>query len=249
MTQTSFEIKRVNDVEAIKRLVRIIPSRSELMLHQIIADYGMVIDGHISYEDLFSKKESPTVHSRYFLRFRNIGNNQYACMELAKELLNRSGMKLGGHKILTPETSGGFSLGHSVSQLVKPNNREGHVVVRMDDLDRKLVQNSNQLFRCEKIAPDEEVVIVNDVDRTGSSLDRIIKIVRQCQGQVKKVLVFATWDHESFQKRMSVLGVEGFALIEFKAESWIKANCEVCRKYRHGLHDEHDDLKTAFEMS
>ena len=136
-------------------------------------------------------------------------------------------------------SKGGFS-GSSVRE-IQPNNRAGLIIAKVSEVHR-VVRNFNEPLRSGEIRPGEEVVVVNDVDHTGSSLEKLINIVRRFNGRVSKVLVFATWDYEDFQKRMSSLEVTGFALIEFRAEHWTKDVCPVCSRGN-------DDLMPASDWS
>ncbi len=225
------------DWDTVQELIRVAYSSSiERMMREIIFDSGVILDDHFVFDDRDSGLNKNLCHSQHLLRFRVLGRQAFICGELARVLLSCSEMKLDGHKVLTPEMSG-FFLGHSVSQLIKPDDGKIHVVVKACD-QLKVVQDYSAPFRSGEISPGDEVVVVNDVDRTGSALDRLVKIVRQFKGEVNKVLVFATWNYEDFQKRMAALGVKGYALIEFRAESWTRDKCRVRPQDNH----HNDDL-------
>ncbi|MEK7131318.1 MAG: phosphoribosyltransferase [Patescibacteria group bacterium] len=245
-----YDFKQVNNPETVQKLVRVIDasSKTKRMVRGIIADFGMILDHHFCYCDRDPQQNQNVYvsrHSRNILRFIPLCRSQFVCGEVAETLLSCSGMKLGGHKILTPETSGGYFLGLAVSRLIKAGNLD-HITIRMNEIERIVVENRDQRFLDGTIIFGNEVVVINDVDRTGSTLERLIKIIRQFKGEVNKVLVFATWNYEDFRKRMAALGVMGQALIEFRAKSWIKEDCPECRQNNR---DEYRELIPASEMS
>lgn len=247
-----YSIQQVHDLETAQRLVRVIHSLGEMRVHQIIADLGMILDHHFSYCDRDSQQGQNVYierHSRYFLSFRSLARDQYICGKFAEMLLACSGMKLDEYDVMTPETLGGYFLGQAVSRL-KPNKPKRHLTAKVDEVGGQVFQNDNRLFifRCGEIVLGDEVVVINDVDRSGPALEGLIKIARQLKGKVNKVLVFATWNYKDFQKRMAALGVEGYALFEFQAPSWTKEYCPECWQRNRG-EGEYRELIPASEMS
>jgi len=214
----------IRDRDQVRQLVNIdLPSASKTKVLEIITESGAILDGHFSFRDH---------HSQHFLRFRGIGNSSREyCDYLASLLIKVAGAKEDKNiplKILSAE-SAGFFLGHAIAKLFGGNmeNKWGNHVVTPVDLYRKPCIGG--YLRSGQINPGDRVVVVSDVDHTGESLDRLIKLARRRFAIVDTAMVFATCNDGEYVRRMIDMGVKPHLLVEFKLEMHKKENCPLCQ--------------------
>ena len=220
-------ISKINDKDRVRQLVNIdLPPASKTKVLDIITESGAILDGHFSFGEC---------HSQHFLRFRAIGNSskhpaEY-CGYLASLLVKSANINTDSEvplKILSAE-SAGFFLGNAIAKLFGGNikNKFRNHVVASVDVWRKPSVSGNLCSG--QINPGDRVVVVSDVDRTGESMDRLIKLARRKFATVDTAMVFAVCNDGEYMRRMIDMGVKPYRLVEFKLQTHQKDNCPLCQ--------------------
>ncbi len=210
-------IARITDRDQVESLVKTdLPPEDKAKVLDIITNSHAILEGHFAFRDC---------HSQHLFRFRSICDFDY----FAQLLVEQAGIDPDEEtplKVISPE-SAGFLLSHDIARMFVCNKNNAFkklVLARVDFMDRKPVDS----FVLGKINPGNCVVVVNDIDRTGESLDRMIKTVRRHDAKVEAVLVFAVCNEAEHKRRMKDLGVKSYYLAEFNLQTSDKDNCKMC---------------------
>lgn len=223
------KIRPIKDRDQVEQLVNIdLYSESKAKVIDIIAESRAILDGHFSFGDY---------HSQYFLRFRAIGNSSLHrrenCNYLAKLLVEQTRINPDEDtplRVLSPSSSG-FFLAHAVAKMFvhdEDNAFKKLVLTQLGYMDRRPVDGGSFVSGSGNINPGNRVVVVNDIDHTGESIDRLIKMARRREATVEAVLVFATCNNAQFKQRMVDLGVKAYSLVEFDLKTYEKDKCPLC---------------------
>ena len=212
-------MKMIKDMERVAQLVRPVPGIEQQVLG-IVAATEPMLEGHFAFRD--------SNHCTSILRFSHVGRDRPQIDSVAKLLVRIAGasfMKGTPRKIFAPASAGMF-LANALARECRQDVNEV-VAAEIDFLDRRPVQH--WLFRGEINAGDQ-VIVANDIDRTGESLERLIGAVRSAGATVETVLLFGVCHPVQHAQRMKALGVQSHYLAEVKLSATSKGDCSLCQR-------------------
>lgn len=205
-------------MERVAQLVRPVPGVEQEVLGIITATEPM-LEGHFAFRD--------SNHCTSILRFSHVGRDRPQIDSVAKLLVRIAGasfMKGTPRKIFAPASAGMF-LANALARECRQDVSEV-VSAKIDFLERRPVRR--WLLKGEINAGDR-VVVVNDVDRTGESLERLIGAVRSAGAMIEAVLLFGVCHPAEHAQRMKALGVQSHYLAEVNLSATSKGDCSLCR--------------------
>jgi adenine/guanine phosphoribosyltransferase-like PRPP-binding protein len=127
--------------------------------------------------------------------------------------------ELAGAKLLTPE-SAGFFLGRALAM------RYGRpLVVAQTDLRRL----PTPALRSGVIQPNDRVVLVNDVARTGTSLDALRELVVEHGGRVAAVVLFGVVGSAAVTEYCARWHLPSHWLVTARWETYAPEGCPGCK--------------------
>ena len=202
---------RITSVDEIAKLIALRCAREQVAhVRSLVADSGIVLRGHFQLQS--------GAHSEYFLRVRGLASRIDLLDALVKELLPLlSGDEF--HTVVCPE-SAGFVIGAAVARLLgRP------LAVMKTDINRR---PSSEL-RTGEIVPGAQVLLVNDVATSGSSLTLLHRAATSHGAKVQRALMFAAIGGGAL-KATNDLGVTGSWLMEALWPVFPSETCELCKQ-------------------
>lgn len=90
--------------------------------------------------------------------------------------------------------------------------------------------DKNQIFTrgYDALVKGKRVLIVEDITTTGGSVIKVINSVKNAGGEVIAVCVLVNRDPENINSQ--TIGAPFYPLAEVKMQSWIEADCPLCKK-------------------
>lgn len=176
-------IQRISAVADVRELVSVNgDSLARDRVLSMVADAEAILRGHFRLQ--------AGAHSEYLIRFRQIGRNQEIAKEMAR-LLVPDYASIRGATVVCPESSGYF-LGQAVADLIK-----GDLAVAKIDHSRRPTASlrSGAVGRAGR-----DVIIVNDVVTTATSLLPLVELARDAGDNLKRIVVFAAISPARLQK-------------------------------------------------
>lgn len=184
---------------------------------------GALLQGHFKLES--------GQHSSLFTRFADIAGNSLFARKIAERLideLKRDGVVIDS--VLTQE-----SAGRVIGDLIANKLGKRIVVVETDDHNRPTTNIVNETT----LYPGDNVLIVIDLAKTGSSLRTMVSLVRNKKAQPCAIAIFATRNKEAlseFERRESI---KIYALVDLAlgestygipGKDASEEDCEICRQ-------------------
>lgn len=159
-------------------------------------------------------------HTDTALRFRAIGNDHDSLTDIARLASSVARLDWQGKVLLCPD-SAGFFLARGIEKL-----HALETCVVQTDLRRLPTATIIKGH----IKPGDNVVIVNDVVRTGSSIDPMRQLVSQQGATLVGVVVFAQLDAPRFEQYCSALGIVGCSLVNGVWPTFVpNETCDRCK--------------------
>jgi orotate phosphoribosyltransferase len=206
---------RTASIDEIRDVVVISPRRGlPELLYRALADTGALLRGHFG---LYGGK-----HTEYFIRFRTLSRDR-ALLELVAEHLVAH-VDPGVATVLVPE-SAGFFLGDAIARRLGAT-----VAVARTDLQRR---PGRTLFNG-ALHRGDQVLVVNDVVTTGTSLEPLLDLAADRGATVAGVLVFGALDGPGFRAVLNRRAVPGEHLLE-AGPAWPLHEPERCPACARGI--------------
>lgn len=192
-------------------------------LVQIIAETGMLLQGHFQLQG--------GEHSGWFLRMAHLGWDRARTREVAELAVQAAPWARQARGVLAPESSFlGSSVAHSLGT---------RLLLRQLDSRRR----PTGALRGGQLEAGAAVVLVEDVVRTGQSLEPLLRLAQARRWPVAGVLVLATLDLARFERLLALRRLQGRALLRARWPRY-PASPSLCPHCREG-----QELLPAAELS
>ncbi len=203
----------VKDLQIIKRFFTVDPSLdavSEKRLYDILADSGILLEGHFS---LLSGK-----HSKYFIRFANLARNTDQLLFVSQLIAEKIWTSFPDVDVLiAPETAGSY-LANTIGILLnKKYNKNVELVFAKTDEHKRPTSLINYMH----LRQGSKVLLVNDMVTTGAGVDQLGKLALGYQASILGIVVFASrkklneWDFPDSYGSFSYCLVDASRLEEY----------------------------------
>ncbi|MCP3063345.1 hypothetical protein LXT21_31655 [Myxococcus sp. K38C18041901] len=177
---------------------------------KLLEQSGAVLDGHFELQ--------AGAHSQYFLRFSQVGWEPVLVQEAARRLIACSQFSVENATILCPE-SAGYLLGYEIARQA---GNSSLAVTRVDERRRPLAS-----LGAGGLSSGMDVVVVNDVATTGSSMKCLVQLARDQGANVRGILAFAATREPEVEHKLQELKLKGGWLMASLWETY-KPGTETC---------------------
>jgi len=204
-------MKAVTSLDSISQLVTINPAvATPKEIRELIAAKGAILEGHFALQS--------GRHSSYLLRFRPLGQDREIVDRIAGHLVQICAPSTTATTVICPE-SAGFFLGNALAHRLKSSV----AICRLDQRRRP-----TSILRKGSIVPGTEVVVVNDVATSGSSLSTLIGLAEANGATVHTALVFGTLASSVLGQLLNHRHLRGGYLVECNWPTYDPSECPHC---------------------
>lgn len=210
----------VKDPGQIAQFVSVTSQGSEGRVLSAIAKSGAVRKGHFAFH---------IGHAGTLLLFREI--ESVDCKYMAYLLVEQVGIDRSSAapplKVFAPGTGGAVSLAFPLADILG-QERARVVLANICQTEKRPIRG--RTYRGATISSGDRVIVVNDVDRTGKSLEGLVGTVRDKGAEVEAVLLFGVCNPDDHAQRMRAMGVQSYYLAKINLSPVDKDQCPDCQR-------------------